>query len=96
MFRFSGAVEGSSVNTVNRALGPVLSPASVMDCVWMELTEPEFVSVIKVSMELPAKRVRAADMESTAIRVRSPCPPDDMKVPPGSLWFSASLCRMCM
>lgn len=70
--RFPGAVAASSGNTVKLVLDPAVFPATVMDSVWMEPTELEFVSVTKASMEQPVRCVRGASMVSTVIRVSSP------------------------
>lgn len=70
--RFPSAVAASSGNTVKLVLDPAVFPATVMDSVWTESTEPEFVSVTKASMEQPVKCVRGASMVSTVIRVSSP------------------------
>lgn len=59
-------------NTVKLVLDPAVFPAPVMESVWTEPMELEFVSVTKGSMEQPVKCVRVASMVSTVIRV---CPP---------------------
>lgn len=70
--RSPGAAAASSGNIVKLVLDPAVSPATVMESVWTEPTELDFVSVTEASMEPPVRRVRVASMVSTVIRVCSP------------------------
>lgn len=75
-------------NTASHVQGPKVGPALATGCVWMGPTGPECVSVTKVSMGLHVKHVRAADTESTVIRVGLPPPLCHMTPPPICLTHS--------
>lgn len=88
-------MEGSLGNIASHVQGPKVSPALVTECVWMGPTGLECVGVTKVSMGLRVKHVRAADTESTVIRVGLP-PPLCHMTPPPSVSLTHFLCRLSL